>query len=189
MNVKTITSLEPNEFRILKHIQISTDAKFNGYPNLSIIYKRKFSDDYKFSQPKPEENTAKNRIIRLMNEYPKQENYPNDRIDEIILKSIMDVYPNTSLRNELIVFNVDLEKIDRIKNGDSNKGTIIFSPTLADYTNLTKYAGRSFSSPEIEFTVFNKGLIKNVTTVNFMARYLFPDEENLLDRIKEIEFE
>ncbi len=189
MKVKTITSLELKEFRILKHIQISTDAKFNGFPNLSIIYKRKFSDDYKFSQPEAEDNSIENRISCLINEYPKQENYPNDRIDEIFFKAIKDVYPNTSVRNELIVFNVDLEKIEKIKNRKLSKGTIIFSPTLSDYSNLTKYVGRKFSSPVIEFNIYNNGLVQNKNFENFMARYQFPEEESLLDRIKQIEFD
>ena len=189
MNTKTITSLELNEFRILKHIQFSTDAKFAGFPNKSVIYKRKFSNNYKFSQSEPEENTLENRMGRLMSDFPKQQNYPNDRIDEIILKAISDIYPNTTVRNELIVFNVDLEKIERIKNKRSNRGNIIFSPTIADYSDLTKYVGRQFSSPVVEINIYSNSLVEAESAEAFTAKYLFPDEEFILDKIKQIEFE
>lgn len=186
MNNKTIKALNVDEFKVLKQIIIIDDKKFGETTIGNILYNRDFSNNYKFK--KDLENNEESDILRLLKEYPKQENYPNDRIDDIIFKSVKDEYPKSILHNHLIIFNTDIEKLERLKNKNKLCGIMFFEPIFEDYSDLSKFAGKIFKSPIINFDIYSDYKEEIRENQSFSAKY-FLDEVSLLDEIKKISFQ
>ncbi|GAA3651798.1 hypothetical protein [Flavivirga jejuensis] len=189
MSKRIIKGLDIEECRILKHIIIVADKNYGETAIGNVFYKRKLSTDYNLlKQKKEDDKYTGNRIEKLLKEYPQQENYPNDRIDVIILEAIKYKYPKSYLRNDLIIFNTDLEKLEILKNKNKINGKIYFTPNITDLSNVFAYVGKTFESPEIEINIYSdyQNEIKNEYT--FSSSY-FLDEKQILDELELIEFE
>jgi len=188
MKNKTITGLDIQECKILKHIVIIGDKHYGEAVIGNIYYKRNFTDEYNLKKQQLEDEKNENSLDKLLNEYPKQKNYPKDRFDEIILDGIKERYPKSKLRNELIIFNVDLEKLEILKNKNKISGKIYFTPKMKDYSNIYQFVGKTFKSPEIEITIYSDFGNEIMEGQTFISRY-FVDEEDVLDKLNGIEFE
>lgn len=189
MITKTIKGLDIQECKILKHIVIIEDRQFGESVIGNIFYKRGFSEKYNLLKQREENKKSEvSRVERLLGEYPKQEDYPKDRIDEIIFESIKDIYPKSILRSELIIFNTDLERLEIHKNKNKFKGKIYFTPKIQDYSNIYQFVGQSFDSPEIKLNIFSDYVNEKRKVQIFSAGY-FIEEQNLLEELKLIEFE
>ncbi|GGF07782.1 hypothetical protein SAMN05443634_10387 [Chishuiella changwenlii] len=104
--------LSPDKIRILK--RISFKSKLN--PNVigNIIYTRSFTNEYKLKLEKNEENEVDDieRIRSLMDdEYPRYDCYPNDSLDSSILNAVREIFPESSVENNLIIHELELEEI------------------------------------------------------------------------------
>jgi hypothetical protein len=97
-----IAFLPLDYIRVVKII----DLRAEGYYDARVIYLRRFyGDDYRMKQHV--EKTQEDRFNRLLNGTPQNE-YPSDCLDELILKEVRQKYPNASLENKLLLFDVDL---------------------------------------------------------------------------------
>ncbi|MBE7693732.1 hypothetical protein G1K75_12760 [Tenacibaculum finnmarkense] len=189
MATRTIKGLDNKECKILKHIVIIADRQFGESIIGNIFYKRNLSEKYNLLKQKEEDDkNGEDRILRLLKDYPKQENYPKDRIDEIIFESIKDIYPKSILRSELIIFNTDLERLETHKNKNKINSKIYFTPKIQDYSNIYQFVGKSFDSPEIELNIFSDYNNEIRKGQSFSASY-FIEEENLLNELILVEFE
>lgn len=108
--------LSYDKFRILK--KISFKSKLN--PNVIgyIIYTRLLTNEYKLKSEENEEIEVDQikRILSLMeDEYPKKDSYPNDSLDVSIINAVKEIFPESSVENNLIVHESDLEKISQFK--------------------------------------------------------------------------
>lgn len=88
--------------RVVKTIDLQAD----GYFDARIIYLRRFyGEEYRMQQHA--EVTQEERFDRLLNGTPQNE-YPSDDLDDLILSELRKEYPNASLKNKLLLFDVDL---------------------------------------------------------------------------------
>lgn len=128
MEPRTIKFLPLDQMRILKQIFIVNENKYDrevavGY----ILYERKLTKEYKFSETPKEE-----RDFRYYLEYPRQDSYPNDEVDDLILQSIKNTYPKSYLKNHSIICNVDTEKYDVLKKPENQPSVINVSPDFQE---------------------------------------------------------
>lgn len=89
---------------IKKTIFLNSDVINDG----EVIYFRKLSEDYKMNSP--QNLTEKDRFDRVLNGTPEEE-YPKDKLDEIIYQRFIDVYPNAKVKSETFLFSTDLANI------------------------------------------------------------------------------
>ena len=97
-----IAFLPLDYIRVVKTI----DLRAEGYYDARIIYLRRFyGEEYRMQEHT--EVTQEERFDRLLNGTPQNE-YPHDSLDDFILEEIRTIYPNASLKNKLLLFDVDL---------------------------------------------------------------------------------
>lgn len=190
MEERVLKWLDIDEMKVLKQIIIISDRK-NGETELgSIIYTRPLTEHYNFKKQQEEDKKVKDSgtFSRLLQEYPKQKNFPNDRIDEIILEAIISSYPKSIVRNDTILFNVDSEKIDVLKNRMVIPSTIYFSPEFSNASNFYDFVGKEFRAPKINVNVYSFYKPEFLDGHIFYATYN-ASEENILDDLKKVKFE
>ncbi|MFA0960350.1 hypothetical protein AB9P05_00940 [Roseivirga sp. BDSF3-8] len=181
--------LKINEMKVLKQIIIISDRK-NGETELgSILYTRPLTENYNFKKQQEEDEKEKDSDSwsRLLQEYSKQKNYPNDRIDEIILEAVKSSYPKSIVRNDSILFNVDSEKIDVFKNRMVIPATIYFSPEFTHVGNFYDFVGKEFRAPKANVNVYSFFKPEFLEGHIFYASYN-ASEENVLEDLKTVEF-
>jgi len=186
MEERILKWLEIADFKILKQIIIVSDRQNGEYELGQVIYTRPLTTEYNFK--KEEEVKESNKFERLFQEYPKQKNYPNDRIDEIIFDSIKKTFPKSILRNDSIFFNVDEEKIAILKNKNVTKSAIYFSPEFSDVVNVFDYAGKSFKAPRIGINIYSYSKSELLDGRFFYANYNVI-EESVLEKLVTVRFE
>jgi hypothetical protein len=187
MEERILKWLNKEEMRILKHIIIISDRQ-NGETELgSILYTRRFSENYNLRKQKEEDEKEENSLNRLFHEYPNQKNYPVDRIDEIILEAITNKYPKTIVRNDTILFNLDLEKIEFMKNRNVIKSAIYFSPEFSHTTNFYEFVGKEFKAPRIDINIYSYYRPEFLDGQFFYANYNVL-EQQILDDLKTVDF-
>ena len=184
MEVKTLKWLDISEMKILKQIIIISDRQ-NGESVIGrVIYTRPLTVDYNLKKQQKEESE----LDMFLNEYPRQENYPTDRIDEIIFNSIRKAYPKVKLRNDTILFNVDLEKISILRNRNIIKSAIYFSPEFSNITNIFDYVGNTFQSFQININIYSDYNSAFLDGQIFYAEYGV-SEESVLEKLSTVKFE
>ena len=190
MKEKILKWLEINDLKFLKRIIIVSDRQ-NGdeYELGQIIYTRRLTTEYNFKE-QGEKNKNTNTFERLLQEYPKQRNYPHDRIDEIIFDSIKKTFPKSTLRNDTIFFNADDEKISLLKNKNIIKSTIYFSPEFSDIVNVFDYVGKTFRILRVDINLYSyyKAHFHLLDGQIFYANYS-ATEENILEKLSTVNFE
>lgn len=190
MEERVLKWLEIHEMRVLKQIILISDRK-NGETELgSVLYTRPLSDSYNFKKQQEEDEQSKtdNSLTRLIQEYPKQKNYPNDRMDEIIFDAVKKSYPKSLSRNDTILFNVDLEKIETLKNRLVIGSSLYFSPEFSNVGNFHSYVGRTFKAPSVNLNIYSYYRPEFLDGQIFYANYN-ATEEDVLDLLKTVKFE
>ena len=188
MNEKTLKWLDISEMKILKHIIIISDRQ-NGETELgSIFYTRPFTEEYNLKKQQEDANNTETQIKKLFQEHPKQKNYPNDRIDEIIFESVKKNYPKSVLKNDTILFNVDFEKLDTLKNRLVIPCSIYFLPEFSNTGNFHEFVGKEFKAPQVNLNIYS------YYKPEYMDRHIFyaiynVTEENVLDKLRTVNFE
>lgn len=189
MNERILKWLDIDEMKILKRIIIISDRQ-NGETELgSIFYTRPLTNEYNLKkQQEEDENSSTTQLDKLLQEYPKQKNYPNDRIDEIIFEAVTKNYPKSIVKNDTILFNVDLEKLETLKNRLKISCSIYFSPEFSNIDNFHEYVGKEFKAPKIDLNIYSYYKPEYMDKCIFYATYN-ATEEDVLDKLKTVEFE
>jgi hypothetical protein len=184
MEQKTLKWLDISEMKILKQIFIISDGQQGESVIGRVVYTRPLTIDYNLKKQQDEGN----KLDRFLNDYPRQENYPTDRIDEIIFDSIRKAYPKSKLRNDTILFNVDLDKISILRNRKIIKSAIYFSPEFSNITSIFDYVGKSFQAPQIKINIYSDYNPAFLDGQIFYAEYDV-SEETVLEKLKTVNFE
>jgi len=104
---KTIRSLPNVSWKVIKRITVKNNQIVLG----EIMYLRDFSPNYKMSSPTVRSEQEKWNIF--LNGIP-QDEYPNDQLDDLILKKIKEMYPQTNgFNSALLLFNVELRDLKK----------------------------------------------------------------------------
>jgi hypothetical protein len=89
--METISFLPIDDMRILKQIIIVSDFPRDRELSVGyIVYERKLTDRYKFK-----EVDKKSDEFNYLLDYPKQELYPHDDVDDIILQAVQNLSSET----------------------------------------------------------------------------------------------
>lgn len=182
MKHKTITVLPLEEIRVLKQIIIVNDSQKNDEISLGyILYERKMSQDYKFNETPKEK-----RDFKYYLDYPKQESFPNDKVDDIFLQSIKNRFPKSKLKNHLIICNVDLEKIKMLQNQPNESSQIQITPDFS-VVDLSTIAGKQFEQAFKQIKIYADFRLEDIKNLAFFGYYDLNDVE-IINKIQEIKF-
>lgn len=110
--IREIKFLPVEEMSVLKQVYIVSDFQGTGDFRIGyLLYLRKLSDTYRFVEVEEEKKDFNYHLT-----YPKQEYFPNDVLDELILQSVKNIYPKSYTFSHSILFTMDLELIERLKD-------------------------------------------------------------------------
>jgi hypothetical protein len=178
----TIKLLPPEEMKVIKQIKIIADRVKLGPITIGYIcYERMINENYTLKNVKLEDEKS---VISLGLQDPRI--YPNDRADEVISQAILNTNPNSTIVNHVILFNDDLEKIDKLKHRESVVSSITFSPNLPDI-NVYEYTTLRFDVLEKGVTIYNDFVIEQIAGLTFTG-YYNPNDAEILDLLKAIVF-
>lgn len=177
MKHQTITILPLDKMRVLKQVIILKNDISIGY----ILYERKLSPDYKFVET-PEDEKDFNYYF----EYPKQESFPKDNLDDIILQTIRNKYPKSITYNHSIICNVDEDKIKTLKNRATEKGSIQITPDFSK-VDLSTLAGQQFEQYYIDVNIYADFRLEDIKNLFFYGNYDM-DDDFIINELRKIEF-
>lgn len=180
--MNTISFLPIEEMRILKQIIIVSDFPKDRELSVGyIVYERILTDRYKFK-----ETNKKSDGFDYLIDFPKQELYPHDDVDDIILQAVKNLYPKSTLRNHHLIFNVDRENIDRLKDRQTVTSQISFTPDFSSL-NILSVGRRSFDGLVKQVTIYNDFSLDYIRNIAFNGYYNLKDQ-HILNKLNPIVF-
>ena len=178
--------LDKEMWRIVKEITIISENASNSDIIGSIIYSRKLSDEYKLNE---DEEKYEYKYKKSLN-YPKQELFPSDESDQIILKSIQVKYPKSIIKNYIEIFE-DYEGKGYHFILKQPSVSVIFE-VIPDFSTLNL---NILSSENVKFNCFHKEIkiykvsgSKSIDNTNFTTECNLDGHEEIFSRLSEIEF-
>lgn len=181
--IATIRGLDSSEWRVLKEIKLlgRIGHEVTGVMG-TLLYTRPLTPEYK-----PKERPDVCRFQKCLYGL-RQEDYPNDWFDEMILDAVKAQFPESMTRSELILFDVDFEKIERLKNQRIISAEISVTPDLQDVDPRAN-EGRRFEIRSLALNVYTmyprEEVLQNLL---FFANYRVSDKD-LADVLSSVKFE
>lgn len=188
MKTHVITGLNHDQQRILKQIIIIADGNYNEIILGNIFYMRQATPNYNLAKQAEADKVETDRFAKYFGDYPRQENYPSDEIDAIILAAVKKQYPKSIVRNDLILFNVDLEKLAVLKNKRIVNTKMYFAPEFSLDDDIAKYANKTFSAPMISLNIYTDQSLSLVECLAFFGNYPV-NNEPITKELSLVEFE
>lgn len=175
MNTVRINLLDVKEWKIMKEITLVSDNSHNQEIGV-ICYLRKVDEKYHLDED-PETD---------MFDYPKQELFPEDDLDKIILSSIKKLFPKSSVQNRLLLFDTDRDMVDTIRQ--TSRQTAIFD-VMPFWTqnDLAKYAN-GFEIFRKEINIYQRYTKESIKNNRFIGYCDFVSCQDTYKRLDEIEF-
>ena len=184
----TLNWLNIDEMRILKQIIIISDSQ-NGEMEIGrILYTRQLNEIYNLKKQEKDDEKESNPIKRILNEYPEQKNYPVDRIDEIIFGSILRIYPKSKVRNETILFNLDMENIKVLKRRKTIKSVIYFKPDFSNL-NIYKFMRNQFIAHKFDINIYGGSYLPELLEGQIFIALYDVNEQQVLDNLDTVNFD
>lgn len=181
--VSSIRVLDASEWRVLKEITLLGQiGKGTKELEAILLYTRPLTPEYK---PK-ECHDASSFEMRVHGR--KQEDYPNDWFDEMILDAVKAQFPQSKVRSDLILFDAVLERVERQKNKGVVATTILVSP---DFQGVDPWAneGREFKRYSLALNVYTMYPTEEILqNLQFYADYSTSEEE-LVGVLASVKFE
>ena len=177
-----IKMLDFQDWKILKEINIVSKNSYEQEIVIGVIsYLRQVQKDY-FLQ----EDSEKNEFLRLLN-YPKQELFPQDIIDEIILNAVKEQYPKSFVRNTQISFDSDLEKIKIITQVPKQIARLEVRPNFSQ-VDLSTLVGQ-----QLNFFIKDINIYQHFTSDSIKGKYFtgmcdFQTQNDIYKKLDEVEF-
>lgn len=180
--MKTIKMLDFQDWKIMKELNIVSQTSYDQEIVIGVIaYLRNIHKDYYLkNDPEP------NEFLRLLN-YPKQELFPQDYLDEIILNSIKDKYPKSFVRNTEISFDSDEEKIKIITQVPKHTARFEVRPNFSQ-VDLSKFVGQT-----LNFFIKDINIYQHFTADSIKGKYFtgicdFGTQSETYQKLNELEF-
>lgn len=177
-----IKMLDFQDWKIMKEINIVSKNSYEQEIVIGVIsYLRKVQKDYYL-----QEDQEENKFLKLLN-YPKQELFPQDTIDEIILNAVKEQYPNSFVRNTQISFNSDLEKIKIITQVPKQTARLEVRPNFSQ-VDLSTLVGQ-----ELNFFIKDISIYQHFTSDSIKGKYFtgicdFQAQNDIYKKLDEVEF-
>lgn len=129
--MSTINILPTDQIKYVKTISFDVQLLGNRY-FAKIIYKRNPSATYRM------DDTKRSAIDKMMCYYP-EECYPKDEIDDIILKGVQKRYPAAKVSTQLMMFDVEFQRITQwLLNFSKESFLINIQPRIDDLDAILK---------------------------------------------------
>ncbi len=180
--MKTIQMLDFQEWKIMKEIHIISQNSYDREIVIGrIVYLREVQNDYYL-----EKDSEPNEFLRLLN-YPKQELFPQDLIDEIILNAVKEQFPKSLVRNTQISFDSDLEKIKIITQVPKQTAIFEVRPDFSQ-VDLSTLVGK-----QLNIFIKNINIYQHFTTDSIKGKYFtgicdFHNQKDIYKKLDEVEF-
>jgi hypothetical protein len=156
--------LRPEQYRILKQIILLSDRNGIEIELGRIFYKRTFRNSYNLKKQGDEDAKSDNPMAKFMGEYPKQENYPVDEVDVMILGAVRDQFPKSITRSDTRFHDLDVEKLESFKRRNVIPAVMYFYPDLSsiyDIYNLPETARNGFKANVNIYSYSNSEILQN----------------------------
>ena len=147
---RVIRVLDNEKISIVKRIAVKKKMQNGGVAHADIIYLRRFTDQYKMQTK--EVQTEQERFHRMISGIPEGE-YPNDILDDMILKGIDSVFPNPSKNSQILLLNTELMDLKRNLERSKKAFNIRIEPELSDLINYYEFI-KTFRILEIPLTLY-----------------------------------
>ena len=170
------------DWKIMKEVHIVSKNSYEQEMAIGVInYLRKVEKDYCL-QNDPE----KDKFLRLLN-YPKQELFPQDIIDEIILNAVKEQFPKSFVRNTQISFDSDLEKIKIITQVPKQIARLEVRPNFSQ-VDLSKLVGQ-----QLNFFIKDINIYQHFTSDSIKGKYFtgicnFHSQDDTYKKLDQVEF-
>ncbi|MEJ4087066.1 hypothetical protein [Galbibacter orientalis] len=179
----TITVLPVHEMKIIKQVNLVIQNR-NGIDVTVgfILYDRKFSETYKFKDKTKDEKDFFHFIT-----YPKQEDYPSDDLDSLILEAINSDFPKAQVKSNLLFSSSDVEYYENLINRPSEKAELNFIPDFSGI-DISRLPNKSFKGFRKEINIYVDGSTEIIKNRVFKGYCDFENHEQIYDRLDEIYF-
>jgi hypothetical protein len=182
--------LLPNdEWRILKHIIIVAPRHGTEIELGRILYKRKLQPDYIISKEKVEDASNPDAFVKFIHEYPKQENYPTDATDEILLAAVRDIYPASTTRSDTIATTLHNDKLEIWKKRLSYQASFIVYPRISDLSNAHQIPANTLQAQKYPCHIYSYYQPEHIPNMIFYGCYGLSHQTEVLSKLAEVEFQ
>lgn len=148
---RVIRFLENDKISVIKRIAVEKKMSWGGIAHADIIYLRRFTEQYKMQ--KKEVQTEQERFHRMLTGIPEEE-YPNDILDDVILKGVESVFPNPQKKSQILLLNTELQDLKRELERSKKAINIRIEPEFSDLLNYKGFVN-SFRILEIPITLYH----------------------------------
>lgn len=179
MSIVRINLLDSKKWLIMKEIYI-VSQKFQNQEIGVIRYLRKVDGKYKMKED------TETGMFRECFDYPKQELFPEDDLDKIILTSIKEQFSDSYVQNSLLLFDTDRDMIDTIRK--TPRQTAIFDVMPFWTQNDLAKNGNGFEIFRKEINIYQYYTGESIKNNRFIGYCDFNSCQDTYKRLDEIEF-
>lgn len=174
--------LELDDWKIVKQINIISKNSYAVDIAIGqIFYEREINDDYKYN-----DESNEHRITQLIN-YPKQSCFPNDEIDEMILDSIKDKYPDSFITNYQIIFDSDSERIIHFINRPKEEAYLEVRPDFSQIDLNTLY-GQEIEIFRRKVNIYQDFTLESIRNQYFIGYCDYFEHKSVFNKLDKIKF-
>lgn len=148
---RVIRILENDKISVIKRIAVEKKMSRGGIAHADIIYLRRFTEQYKMQ--KKEVQTEQEKFHRMLTGIPEEE-YPNDILDDIIMKGVESVFPNPRKKSHILLLNTEFQDLRRELERSKKEINIRIEPEFSDLLNYQGFVD-SFRILEIPLTLYH----------------------------------
>ena len=178
----TIKLLDQKDWKIVKEVSLVSTNQFGVEIIIGvIIYDRQITSDYKLNDdPEP------NQIKRLL-DYPKQELFTNDELDELILSAVKSKFPKSFVRSHQVLWDSDKKRYDYLLKRPSEKAFLEIRP---DFSSIDIYSlnGKTFTVFNKEINIYQDFTLESIKSHFFTVNCDFERRESLITELYKIIF-
>jgi len=180
--------LRPDQYRILKQIILLGDRSGVEIELGRIFYKRSFRNNYNLRKQGEEDAKSGNPMMKFISEYPRQENYPVDEIDVMILDAVRQQFPKSITRSDTMFHDLDEEKLALFKRRNVIPSAMYFYPDLSsifDISDLPQDARNGLKANINIYSYSNSEVLQNQV---FHATFDY-NSHFVKDNLRNVEFQ
>ena len=178
----TIKLLDQEEWKIVKEINVVSTNQYGVEIIIGvIIYDRGITQDYKLNDdPEP------NQIKRLI-DYPKQDLFTHDELDELILNAVKNKFPKSSVRSYQVLWDSDEKRFNYLLKRPSEKAFLEIRP---DFSSIDLYnlKGKTFPVFYKEINIYQDFTLESIKSHFFTANCDFERSESIITELNKIVF-
>lgn len=175
-----IKMLNADQWKIMKEISIVSKNRHDIEIVVgTIYYQRDITKNYKLGN-----DHEPDKIIRLIN-YPKQDLFPQDNLDNLILSAITNKFPNSFVKSYEIFFNADSAKFEHFRKRPSEKAIIEVRPDFSQ-VNYQSLVENSFSLYRKEINIYQEFLKDSIQFQFFSSICDFATHGETIKKLNEI---